>query len=98
MSMGDCIGGTGFQALSGEDAAVVVDVIDGSVPLGSADPVFGGILGSLDVNAVGRTGSRAKKTGHTLFQSILITLKNMQPTKTLLEDSSAQGTWAIGIV
>src|SRR5208283_2317756 len=46
------VGGAGFHAIAAEDAAVVIDVVNLGVTLGAADPLLGGVLGRLDVNAV----------------------------------------------
>src|SRR5262249_32997876 len=52
VSVSDCVGRTGFNTVSAEDAAVVVDVVNRGVALGAADAILCGVLGSLDINAV----------------------------------------------
>src|SRR5581483_4086475 len=44
MTVRDGVGGTGLHAISAENAAVVIDVVNLGVALGAADAVFGGIL------------------------------------------------------
>src|SRR4051812_47860666 len=48
----DGVRGAGLDAVSAKYAAVVIDVVDLSVAFGAADSVLGGILGSLDIDAV----------------------------------------------
>ena len=52
MSVGDGVNGPCFNTVSAKDAAVVVDVVNGSVTLGTADAILCGVLGGLDINAV----------------------------------------------
>jgi hypothetical protein len=89
---------TGLDAISAENAAVVVDVVYLGIALGAADAVFGRVLGGFDVNAIRRTRRRAQETRDTLFQSILIALQNVRPAETRFQPGSAQGTFAVGIV
>ena len=59
MPVSDGISGAGFHAISAENAAVVIDVIDLGVALSAAYTVGLSILRSLDVNAIGGAGRRA---------------------------------------
>src|SRR5262245_36535003 len=65
--VGDGVGWTSLHAVSAEDAAVVVDVVNRRVTLGAADAILVSVLGSFDVNAIGRAGSSAEKAGDALF-------------------------------
>jgi len=94
----DCIRGTGLDAVSAENTSVVVDVINLSVTLGSADPMLGGILRRLDINAVRGTGRRTKETGDAFFQSALIALQDVHTAKTLLELGATKRPCPIRIV
>ena len=57
-----------------------------------------GIFGGLDVDAVGRTGSRAEEAGNALFQAIFIALEDMGAAEALLEFGAAQGAFAVGVI
>src|SRR5437868_462794 len=96
--VGDGVGGAGFHAVSAKDAAVVIDVVNLSVALGAAYAVLFGIVGGLNINAIRRTGGGAEEASHTLFQTILIALQNVDPAKALLKLRALERTFAIGIV
>jgi hypothetical protein len=67
MTVRDGIGRAGFNAVSAENAAVVVDVIDLGVTLGGGDADFFSVLGRLNVNAVGWAGCGTEEAGYALF-------------------------------
>src|SRR5258708_12174396 len=71
VGVGDGVGGAGFHAISAENAAVVVNVVNLGVTLGPTYPVLGGVFSGLNVDAVGRAVGRPQEAGHTLFQSVL---------------------------
>src|SRR5437773_2422033 len=48
----DGVGGASLDAVSAEDAAVVIDVVHRGVALGARDAALGSVLGGLDVDAV----------------------------------------------
>ncbi len=96
--VGDRIRRTRLDAVSAEDASIVVDVINLGVALCSADPMLGRILRRLNVNAVRGTGCGAQKTGDTLFQSVLIALQDVYTAKTLLKLGPPKRTGSIGVV
>jgi len=98
VSVGDGIRGTGLDAVSAENASVVVDVVNLGVALGAAHPMLGRVLGCLDVNAVGGAGGCAEKAGHTLFQSILVALQHVHTAETLLEFGAAKRSRPVRIV
>src|SRR5882757_385570 len=79
------VGRASFYTISAKNAAVVVDIVDGGIALGAADPLFGGVLGSFDVNAIRGAGGRAKEASHALFQAILVALEHVHAAKSLLE-------------
>src|SRR5579864_5010330 len=88
----------GLNAIAAEDAAVIVDVIDLGVALCAAYAVLFSIFGGLNVNAVGRTGGRAKETGHAFFQTIFVALQLMQSAEALLKNRALIGQLFVGIV
>src|SRR6266576_3561216 len=59
VAVGDGIGGAGLDTIAAEDAAVVVDIVDLGVTLGTGDALFRGVLGGFDVDAVRRAGGGA---------------------------------------
>src|SRR3954464_12978619 len=98
MTMRDGIRGAGFDAVSAEDAAVVIDVIDLGVPLGPGDAVLFRVLRRFDVDAVRRTRRRAQETGNTLFQTALVALQHVQPTETLLKHRTFERTRTVRVI
>jgi len=52
MPVGDGIRRTGFYAISAENAAVVIDVVDLGIALGAAYAILFGIFRGFDVDAV----------------------------------------------
>ncbi len=89
---------TGLYAVTAEDAAVVIDVIDLGVALSRRNALLFRVLGSLNIDAVRRTGSRAEKARNTLLQTILIALQLVLAAETLLEFGAAHRPLAIRIV
>jgi len=82
VAVGNGITGASFHTVAAENAPVVVNVVNLGVALRCADAVVAGILGSLNVNAVCRAGSRAEEAGDALFQTILVATQNMDATIT----------------
>src|SRR5947209_17962128 len=98
VAVGDGVSWAGLYAITAKDAAVVVNVIDLGVALGAADAVLRRVFRGLNVNAVRRTGSGTEKTGHALFQTILIALQDVDAAKALLKLRALERSFAIGIV
>ncbi len=96
--VGDRIRWTGLDAVSAENTAVVVDVINLGVALRAAHSMLGRVLRRFDINAVRGTRRRAQETGDALFQSILIALQDVHAPETLLELGAAERSRPIGIV
>src|SRR5277367_2319473 len=94
MSVGDGVGGTSLNAVAAEDAAVVVDVVDLGVALGTGDA----LLGSLDIDAVRWARSRAEITGDAFFQPVLIALQNVRAAVALLQHGTARRAGAVRVV
>ena len=74
VAMRDGVRRASFHAITAEDAAVVVNVVNLGVTLGPADAVFGGVLRGFDINAVRWAGRGAEKTRHALLQAVFIAL------------------------
>src|SRR5689334_8840441 len=70
MPVGDGVGGTGLDTVPAEDAARVIDVVDLGVAFAAGNSGGLGVLRRFDIDAVGRTGRRAQKTGDTLLQPV----------------------------
>src|SRR3954469_10739722 len=58
VTVGDGVRWASLNAVSAEDAAVVIDVIDLGVALGARDTLLRRVLSGFDVNAIGRTRGR----------------------------------------
>src|SRR5690242_20123044 len=89
---------TGLNAVTAEDAAVIVDVVDLGIALGRRDALLFRIVGCLDVDAVGGTGSRAEKACNAFFQAIFVALKLVLAAKALLKLGPAHRPLAIRVV
>ena len=98
MTMGDSVRRAGLDTIAAKDAAVVVDVIDLGVALGSANAIGLRVVGRFDVNAIRGAGGRAQEAGHALFQAVLVALQDVHAAKALLEHSSPVRTRPVGIV
>ena len=44
-----------------------------------------GVLGGLDIDAIGRAGGRAQEAGDALFQAVFVALQDVDAAKALLE-------------
>ena len=93
MPVGDGVGGAGLHAVAAEDAAIVVDVIHGSISLAGADTLFSGVVGRLDVDTVGRAGRRAQEATYTFLQPLFVALQDVQTPIALLKMG-----WLVGVV
>src|SRR5271157_2876847 len=98
VAVGNGVGGAGFNAVAAEDAAVVIDVVDLGVALGRRDAKGLCVLGGLYIDAIGGAGGGAEEAGHAFFQAVLVALQNVGAAIALLEDSSAQRAFSVGIV
>src|ERR1043166_9069453 len=94
----DGVGGAGLDTISAEDAAVVIDVINLRIALGAGDALLGGVLGSLDINAIRRTGGGRQEAGHAFFQSVFVALQDMNPAEALLKLGALQRPRSIRII
>lgn len=85
VAMSDRVGGASFDAIATEDTARIINVIDRGVTLAGGNALRVQILCSLDIDAIGRAGRRAEKTTHTLLQTLLITVEDMDAAIARLE-------------
>src|SRR5258708_26723599 len=98
MPMRDRIGRASFHAIPTENTSIVIYVVDAGVALGPADAVLGSVIGSFNVDAVGRARRGAKEGGHTLLQSIFVALERVGAAEAGFDARPAKRTLAIGIV
>ncbi|MCU1293765.1 MAG: hypothetical protein JWP08_2615 [Bryobacterales bacterium] len=87
MPVSDRVSRTGLHAIPAEDTAVVINVVNLGVTFRTAVSLLSRVLRRLNINAVGRTCSRTKKTGNTFFETVLITLKNVRSPESRLYPS-----------
>ena len=85
MAVRDGVGGARLHAISAEDAAVVIDVINLGVAFAAADAQLCRVLGRFDIDALRRARGRAQETGDAFFQAVLIALQLVDAAKALLE-------------
>src|SRR5690348_18271785 len=98
MSVGDRVRRTGFDAVSAENAPVVIDVVDLGVALGATDAVFSGIFRSFDIDAIRWTRRRAQEAGYALFQPIFVALQYVCTSESSFNPRPAQRSLAVGII
>src|SRR5258708_10946799 len=82
--VGDGVCGTSFHAVAAENAAVVVNVINLGVTLGSTYAVFVGVLLCLDIDSIRRTSCGTHEASDTLLQAVFVALQNMHSPEALL--------------
>src|SRR5687767_6227282 len=68
-----------FDAVTAEDAASIIDVVDRRITFIHTDALFGWsrVVGGNYVNALGRTRSRAEVTGHTLLAPEFVNMQKV---------------------
>ena len=98
VSVGDGVGGAGFDTVAAEDAAVVVDVVDLGVALGRGDANCLRVFRGLNINAICGAGRGTEEAGHAFFEAVFVALQNVGAAVALLEHRAAQGALAVGIV
>src|SRR5580698_156186 len=98
VAVGDGVGGAGFDAIATEDAAVVIDVVGFGVAFAGGDALFGGVLGGFNKDAVGGTGGGAEEAGDAFLESIFVALEDVGAAEALLQDGSASGAFAVGVI
>src|SRR5215212_988914 len=68
-------GRAGLDAQAAEDAAVVVDLVDGRVPLPDRVAGLRGVVGPLDVDGVGRAGVGAQLAADAPLQAVRVAVE-----------------------
>src|SRR5258708_34963217 len=98
MAVSNRVGWARSDALSAKDATVVVDVVILGIALSAADALFGRVLCSFNIDAIGRAVSGAQEAGHALFQAIFIALQNVHTAVPLLYLCPAERARTIRII
>jgi len=88
VAVSDCVGRTGLDAIAAKDAAGIVDVIHGCVALAGGNPVRFLVFGRLDINTIRGTRSGTEEAADALFEAVLITLQNVNPSISRLNAGS----------
>ncbi len=92
------VGGASLDAITTENASVVVDVVNLGVALGAAHAIFGGVVGSLDIDAVRGTVGGAEKAGDALLEAVFVALQHVRAAEAGFDPGAAQRPFAIGII
>ena len=77
MPVCDRIGGASFDAIAAENAAGVIDVVHLCITLAGGDAFRVSIFCGLDVDAIRGAGGGAQKTTDALFETVFVTLKDV---------------------
>src|SRR5579885_3122656 len=77
MTVRDRIGRASLHAIAAENAAGVINVVNGSVPFAGGNPVRVRVLGRLNVDAICRARSRAQEASYALFQAVFIAVQDV---------------------
>jgi hypothetical protein len=85
MAVGDGISGTGFHAIAAEDATRVINIVYAGVPLTRGDSLCVRVFRSFDVDTTSGAGGGAQETADTLFQSVFISMEDVNAPITRLE-------------
>src|ERR1700759_895146 len=96
--MGNGIGGGGFHAISAENAAVVVDVVDLGVAIGAGNALLGGVFVCLNIDAIGGAGRSAQEAGYALLQAIFVALQDVGAAEPVLKVSTPVGAGSVRII
>jgi len=98
VSVSDGIGWARFYAVPAKNAAVVIDVVNLCIAFGAADPMLGGVLRRLDVDAIRWASGRTQEARNTFLQAAFIALQNVNTAIPLLKFRALQWTGTIRIV
>ncbi len=94
----DRVGRTRLYAVPTKDTSVVIDVVNLGIAFSATYAEFGGVVGSLDVDAIRGTIGGTQKASHAFFQSVFVALQHMSAAKTAFDASSSKRTLAVGII
>ncbi|HET6143745.1 MAG TPA: hypothetical protein VFE02_09555 [Candidatus Acidoferrales bacterium] len=81
----DGVSGAGFYAITAEDAARVVNIIDAGVTLSGGNSLGLRIFGGFNVNASSRAGRGAEETAYAFFQPVFVAMENVNASVAGLE-------------
>lgn len=85
MAVGDRVGGAGFDTVTTEDAARIVNIVNAGVAFAGGDAFGFGIFGGFDIDATRRASRGAEEAGDTFFEAVFIAVENMNPAVTRLK-------------
>jgi len=85
MTVGDCIGRTGFHAIATENAAGIIDVINAGVAFASGDAVGIDVFRGFDINTICGAGGSAQEAANALFQAAFVPVEYVDPAVARLE-------------
>ena len=80
MSVSNRVRWARFDAVTAENAARVIDVVNAGVAFACGDAAGIGIFRGLDVDAVGRASRRAEKTSNALLESGFVAVQHVDST------------------
>src|SRR5258706_8715558 len=92
------VGGTSFHAIPAKNTSIVIDVVNLGVAFGAAYPVFSGVVGGFDIDAIGRAVGGAEETRYAFFQPVFVALQDMSAAEAGFDAGSAERTFAVGII
>ena len=73
----DRVGRAGFDAVSAEDAPRIIDIVDAGVAFACRDALCFGIVGGFDIDTPGRTSRGTEKAANAFFETVFVTLQNV---------------------
>ena len=85
MTVRNGIGGTRFDAIAAKNTARIIDIVDASVAFAGGNSLHIRVFRGLDVYTARRAGCRTQEAANALFQSVFITVENVDAAVTWLE-------------
>ena len=85
MSVSDGVGRARFHAIAAKNAARIIDIVNAGIAFARGNSLGIGVFRGFDVDATGRAGRGAQETADAFFQSVFITMKNVDAAITRLE-------------
>ena len=79
MAVCDRIRRAGFHAVTAENAARIINVVNAGVALAGGDAVHIRIFRGFNVNAIRRAGRRTEKASYTLLQTTFVAVQHVNP-------------------
>ena len=87
----DSVRWTRFDAVSAENAARIIDVVNAGVAFPCGDTLGISVFSSFNINAIRRAGRGAKKASNALFQAGFVAVQHVDPTITGLKVHRFEG-------